>query len=117
MTAYYDFKAENGWYGVVGIGHSFELVKDKASLAVNFTTGAGDDNYNKYYFGVSGAKFEDGNVSVTLPYTLSSSWSITPGVQYTWLWDSTIKNAVGSNNLYFGKKDELVGSLAANYTF
>ncbi len=114
VSVYYDFKAENGFYYLASIGHSFEIQKDVASFALGFSTGLGSKDYNKFYFGSDKTALEDGNVTAALPYVINKSWTITPGAQYTWLWDSTIRDDAGG---LYRSKDEFVGSIKATYTF
>jgi hypothetical protein len=113
LTVYRDFKEANGFYATFGVAHSFEINK-AASLSIGASTGAADSDYNTYYFGVDKTKLNDGNVTASLAYKACDSLTITPGIQYTWLWDSAIRDA--ADTLYHGK-DQVVGSLKATYTF
>jgi uncharacterized protein (TIGR02001 family) len=109
----YDFKEADGFYFNAAISHSFELAK-AVSLDVGANVGYASSDYNEFYFGVADDKFNDGNVSLSLPWTACANWTFTPAVAYTWLLDSDIEDA--ANALYLDK-DQVVGSLKATYTF
>lgn len=113
LTVYRDFKEADGFYASFGVSQSFELCKE-ASLALGASVGAADRDYNKFYFGVNKTKLNDGNISLSLPCKLGDSLSITPGIQYTMLLDSTIEDA--ADGLY-RDKDAFVASLKASYAF
>ena len=90
LTIVRDIDEVDGFYASLACSRSFSLT-DKAALALGFSTGVGDKDYNAAYFGTDTAKLNDGNVSVSLPITITSSVTLTPQVQYTWLWDSEIR--------------------------
>jgi len=114
LSVYRDFREANGFYANIAFSHSIPLVEETASLDLGFSTGAADSDYNSYYFGVDKTKMNDGTVSASIPYKITDSLTIKPGVAYVWLWDSDIEDAADS--LYYGK-DQVVGSLTASLTF
>ena len=89
LTLVRDLDLIEGFYASLALSQTITL-SDKIGLALGFSTGVGDKDYNKGYFGVSKTKLNDGNVSAGLPIALTSSITLTPSVQYTWLWDSQI---------------------------
>jgi hypothetical protein len=110
----YDFKEADGFYANLAVSHSFELAKDKASLALGASVGAGSSDYNAFYFGVEDDALNDANVSLSVPVTITPNLTITPGVSYTMLLDSEIEDAAAA--LY--KDDNIVvGSIKASYAF
>ena len=114
LSVYYDFKEADGFYGSLSIGHSVELVKDKASMDLAFSTGAGSSDYNAFYFGKDDDALNDGNVSLAIPFKPCSAVTLTPAVQYTWLWDSDIEDAADA---LYKDKEQVVASIKASYTF
>lgn len=114
LSVYYDFKEADGFYASLGVAHSFELVKDKATLDLGFSTGAGSSDYNAFYFGQDDDALNDGNVSLAIPFKPCSAITLTPAIQYTWLWDSEIEDA--AEGLY-KDTDQVIGSIKASYTF
>ena len=95
LTLVRDIDEIGGFYASLAFSQSFSL-SDKVGLALGFSTGVGDADYNAGYFGTDKTKLNDGNISVGLPIALSSSVTLTPSVQYTWLWDSEIRDQASS---------------------
>jgi hypothetical protein len=91
LTLVRDIDLIDGFYASLAFSKNFTL-SDKIGLALGFSSGAGDKDYNKGYFGVEKAKLNDGNVSASLPIAITSSVTLTPLIQYTWLWDSEIRD-------------------------
>ncbi len=116
VTVSYDFEEVEGFYAAIELSHSLEI-SDMIALDLAFSTGAGDEEYNKYYFGLDDMKLNDGNVSAALPVTLSESWTVTPAITYTWLWDSDVKDSAKENDAYFNKDNLLWGGVTVAYTF
>lgn len=113
LSVYYDFKEADAFYATAGVSHSFAL-GEVASLDLGFSTGAGSSDYNAFYFGVDDDALNDGNVTAAVPFKPCEHVTLTPGVQYTWLWDSEIEDA--AEGLY-KDKDQFVASLKASYAF
>ena len=113
LTVYRDVDEVDGFYASLGVGHSFEL-SERVSLSLGFSMGGGDAEYNTIYFGVADTKLNDGNVSLGLPIKINDLFTVTPLVQYTWLWDSDLEDAAGV--LY--KDDSLVwGGVTLSMSF
>ena len=113
LSVYYDFKEVDSFYGNLGVSHSFEL-NDKASVGLSASVGYAGADYNAFYFGVDDDALNDANVGLTVPFTVTESLTITPGVQYTWLLDSDIED--GAEGLY-KDTEQVVGSIKASYAF
>lgn len=113
VTVYRDLDEVDGFYASLSLGHTFAIA-DTVSLSLAASAGYGDEDYNTVYFGVTDAKPNDGNVSVSLPIKLGGSLTLTPLLQYTWLLDGDIEDAAAG--LY---KDDggLWGGLTLSYTF
>lgn len=109
-----DVKEADGFYGSIGVAYSAELLKEALSLDLSASLGAGDADYNAYYFGVDAAALNDATATVSLTWTASDSFSMTPGVQYAVLVDDAIR--AGADDAY-GHKDAVVGSLSLTYAF
>ena len=97
LTLVRDVNEIDGFYASISFSQNVKLT-DQYSLALGFSTGAGDKDYNEGYFGTKKTKLNDGNVSASLPIPLSATVTLTPIVQYTWLWDSEIRGQ--SKSLY-----------------
>ena len=115
LSVYYDFKEADGFYGSLGVSHSFALL-DTVTLGLGATLGAADSDWAGYYFGDVGSGLTDWGVSASLPVALSGGWTVTPGVQYVALLDDA-KDAVDATGIYFGDTDKVVGSLKLSYAF
>ncbi|MFH0908865.1 MAG: hypothetical protein V1929_08890 [bacterium] len=113
LYVYYDFKEADSFYLTLGFSHTFTL-NDEVGLGMAFSSGWADKRYNEFYFDVNDSTFEDGNVTLSLPIKAGDSLLITPAVQYTWLWDSDLKDAA---DVQYKDKDQVVASLKAVYTF
>jgi hypothetical protein len=113
LAVYYDINEADGFYGSLGVSHSFELCS-AASADIAFSAGMADSDYNLYYWGVDDSALNDGNVSLSLPWTINDTWTITPIITYTWLWDSDIEDA--AEQVYLDK-DQVYGGVTASLTF
>jgi hypothetical protein len=109
-----DVKEANGFYGSLGAATAFDLLKETLSLDVSASLGAGDADYNAYYFGVDDAALNDATASASLTWTACECFSLSPGVQYSVLVDDAVRD--GAEEAY-GHKDAVVGSLSMTYSF
>ena len=113
LTVSYDVDAIDGFYGVLAVGHSFELT-DTVSLALSASLGAGDADYNAGYFGVDDAALNDLVAGLALPIAVLENLTVKPAVSYVYLPDADIRDAAET---VYGEKDAVVGSLVASYSF
>ena len=113
LTVYYDVDEIDGFYGVLAVGHGFEL-SDKISLALSASLGAGDADYNAGYFGVDDAALNDLVAGAALPIAVLENLTIKPAISYVYLPDSDIADAAEA---VYGEDDRWVGSVAASYAF
>lgn len=112
-TVYYDVDEIDGFYGMLAVGHSFELA-DKVSLAASAALGAGDADYNAGYFGLDDAALNDMTVGMAMPISLRDNLTVKPAISYVFLPDSDVADAAEA---IYGDKDRVVGSLVASYAF
>ena len=115
-TVYYDFGAVNAFYGLISISQSFEATKE-LSFDVTLSVGAGDSDYNTYYFGVDKVKLNDGNAKLGASYAFTESLSVSAYAMYTYLLDSSIRDSAKENDAYFNKGDILSGGVSLAYGF
>ena len=85
-----------------------------AALNASASVGYASADYNSFYFGTDDDALNDANIGLTVPFTVTESLTITPGVQYTWLLDNDIED--GAEGLY-KDTEQVVGSIKASYAF
>ena len=113
LSVYSDLDAIEGFYAVLGVGHSFTLC-EKASLVASASIGAGDKDYNTGYFGEDKSALNDMNVGLAIPIAVLENLTVKPAVSYTYLPDSKIADA---GKAIYGDDNQLVGSVTASYAF
>lgn len=113
LTVFCDVDQIDGFYGMLAVGHSFELT-DKISLAASASLGAADADYNAGYFGLDDAALNDVTVGLALPIAVLDNLTIKPAIGYVFLPDSDVADAAEA---IYGDKDRVVGSLVASYAF
>lgn len=116
LTVNYDFKEADGFYGSLGISHSF-AIDEKISLDLGATLGVADKDWGGFYFGKAEG-LTDYSVTASLPVALTDSFSVKPSVSYAALLGDA-KDAVeaAGDSLYYGKDDIFFFSLTASYAF
>jgi hypothetical protein len=115
-TLSYDFKEVDAFYGSVSVSEDFEATKE-LSFDITVSLGASDSTYNEYYFGVNDAALNDGNVKVGAGYAFNESVTLSAYAMYTYLLDSSIRDAAKENDAYFNKGDILSGGVSLGYGF
>lgn len=115
-SVYYDCDEVNGFYGVASMSQGFEVTKE-LNVDVTLSLGAADADYNETYFGVDDYALNDGNIKVGAGYAFSESLSLNGYVMYTYLMDSSIRDAAEENSAYFNKGDILSGGVSLGYSF
>ena len=113
LTVYRDVDEIDGTYGMVAVGHSFELA-EKVSLSLSASLGAADADYNAGYFGVDDAALNDLTVGAALPFAVLENLTVKPAISYVYLPDSDVRDAAEE---VYGEDDAVVGSLTASYAF
>ena len=113
LTVYRDVDEIDGTYGMVAVGHSFELA-EKVSLSLSASLGAADADYNAGYFGVDDAALNDLTVGAALPFAVLENLTVKPAINYVYLPDSDVRDAAEA---LYGEDDAVVGSLTASYAF
>lgn len=110
----YDFDEAEAFYGSIGVSHGVDVTEAfNAELALSL--GAGDSDYNLYYFGIDDEALNDATATLTLTYAISESVSLGGYVTYMKLVDSDIEDAADAT--YFNDGDEVVGGGTLSYTF
>ncbi len=91
LTVFYDFTEADGFYATFGIGHSYALTDDgNLTLDLGASIGAGDSEYNEYYFGEDKDAFSDVNVSAGLAYQITENLSAGLSLHYAEIVDSDL---------------------------
>lgn len=90
-AVYYDFDAAEGFYATVGVDHNMDVF-ETVNLDFSFSLGYGGSGYNTLYYGVDKNAFDDSTFKVSATIELNDSLSLVPYVQYSWFWDSEIKD-------------------------
>lgn len=94
IAAYHDFKEINGTYFVLSTGYSKTF--DNVTIGLSGSVGYGSASYNKGYFGIDSAAFNDLTLGLTASIKAADNLTVTPIVQYVTLLDSDIRNAAKS---------------------
>ncbi|MFO7534679.1 MAG: TorF family putative porin [Kiritimatiellia bacterium] len=113
LSVYRDVEEADGFYASFALSKTYKI-GDKTTLGLSASLGAGDEDYNAFYFGVDDAALNDVNAGATLSFALSDTVTLVPGVQYTWLPDPDIRD--GAEALYFDT-EQLTGSLKLTLIF
>lgn len=124
FTAYYDFE-KDGIYCALSVAHSREWADGRVAADVNLSLGAGDENYNSESLddlvGARASTYDpedpelvDLTVSLELPLKAGDLWEITPGVTYSSLVGSELRDAVKEAGR---DASEVVFSLSAGAAF
>ena len=114
VAAYYDFDEIEGTYLMLTGGYSTKRMNDKVCPGMSACIGFGTDQYNKGYFGVDKAAFNDLTLTGSVGCTLGKNLVLTPVVQYVRLLDSEIREASKSR---YKDDSQVVGSIKLSYTF
>ena len=113
LTAYRDVDEIDGTYGMLSLGHTFELA-EKVSLSLSASLCAADADYNAGYFGLDDAALNDLTVGAALPIAVLENLTVKPAISYAYLPDSDVRDAAEA---LYGEDDAVVGSLTASYAF
>jgi outer membrane scaffolding protein for murein synthesis (MipA/OmpV family) len=114
LSVYRDVEEADGFYATLGLSKEYAFNEEKTTLGLSASLGGGDQDYNDFYFGVKDDALNDVTVGASLAHAFTDAVTLTPGVLYSSLVDSDIRD--GARELY-GKSDELVGSLTLTVTF
>lgn len=97
LTVYRDVGEGEGTYAQAALAWT-KPVCSNVSFTLSGSAGYADATYDAFYFGVDKAAVSDGNIGAMLAIKATDAITITPMVQYTVLFDSTVKEA--AKNLY-----------------
>jgi hypothetical protein len=113
LSVYRDLDEADGFYASFGLSKTM-AVADKTSLCLSASVGAGDEDYNAFYFGVEEAALNDVNVCASVAYAMTDKITVTPCLQYTWLPDSDIRD--GAREVYLDD-EQVVGGVKLSVIF
>ncbi len=113
ITAFYDFKEIKGTYYTIGTKYNSSYDDGKIILGVSGSVGYGSAAYNKGYFGINRAKFNDVTLGVTASVAAADNLRVVSQVQYVTFPDSDIKNAAKS---WYKDNQQVVYSLKLSYS-
>ncbi len=113
LSAYYDVDEAQGLYVTGSVGKSFDLVKDKLSLALGASIGASSARSNAFYYGVDRAAFADVGASATLKYSVTPAFAISPYLKLSEILDHGLREALDDGP---GSFQAVVG-VNVTYTF
>ena len=106
----------NAFYGLVSVSQGYEVTKE-LSLDATLSLGAATATTTNTYFGVDDDALNDGNAKVGASYAFNESISLNAYAMYTYLLDSSIRDAAKENDAYFNKGDILSGGVSLGYSF
>lgn len=106
IAAYYEAKEIEGFYITAGLSAEFK-VTEKWTLGIGTSLGLGDEDYNKFTWGVDDAALNDFNLSVSMSAAIDERSSISIGVNYTELLDSDIADAAEDDTTGWQQSDSV----------
>jgi len=113
VALYHDFDEIKGTYFVASSGYSHAFEKEGVTAAISGAVGYGTAGYNKGYFGVNSAAFNDLTLTASAAIKAADNLTLTPAVQYVSLLNRDIRNAAKS---VFKDNHQAVYSLKLSYT-
>ena len=111
LAVFYDFDEIEGFYFLGKIESSITLIP-KLSLDLSFSTGYGDQNFIRGYFGWDESLVLDGVISAVWTYTLSERISLSAGGQYMFLFSGSLRQFLSENS-----RQKLTGTISFAYDF
>ena len=114
LTVVKDIDEAEGYYAAAGLSYSHDLITDSLTVDMGASLGFASAAYNRFYFGVDRDTWNDVNVAASITYSVTEALALTPGVQYTWLLDSDIRDGAATT---YGEKDRFLGSIKLTYDF
>jgi len=95
----------DGLYVSFGIEKTFQLI-EPLNLTTCVSTGWANKGYNRYYFGLSEAEWNDGLLSLDLEYAFSEGITLAAKISWSWLWREDLRRTADqlylSNSALFG---------------
>jgi hypothetical protein len=114
LAVYYDFGEADSFYWLASLAHSASIGKSLV-LSASASIGYGAAGYNKFYFGVDDAAFnDDASVGVSLAWSAVPRLTVTPACQFVTIADPDIADA--ADDLY-KDKHRTVFSVKTSYAF
>ena len=106
ITVYFDVDQAQGFYGTLGLSHSFDLPDSESvswSLDLATSVGLGSSQYVDFYFGVHDAAFTDFYAEGSLPVTIFDQLTISPYIGVAMVLDNSLRAQMDqSDNFLFG---------------
>jgi uncharacterized protein (TIGR02001 family) len=109
---YYDYDLAEGFFGTLGLGKDFELAEN-ISASLFSTLGAGDDDYNMFYYGTTAAVAAL-DVGASASYAINDTVSVGVTVVWTSLIDGDIRDNADAAGL---DEDMLWGGINLSASF
>ena len=113
LTVYYDYGEADSLYASGSLAYTAKF-NDALCMNLNASLGYGAEGYNSFYFGINEAALNDGNIGVSMTWTVCPNLSLTPAYQYTMLVDQDIESAAA---VLYKDRDQSVFSVKATFTF
>ena len=113
ITVCHDFKEINGTYYALGTTYNKSFNNGNINFGLSGSVGYGSAAYNKGYFGINNAAFNDMTLGITASIKASHNLKVIPLVQYVTLLDSAIRNAAKS---LYKDNQQVVYSLRLSYS-
>jgi uncharacterized protein (TIGR02001 family) len=101
VTLYYDVDEIDGLYVLFSAGHSLE-VTEVIGLDLGAGVGLANADYNDGYFGVDDGAFVDMVFSADLSWAATDNITLSGGIAYMALLDSSLKDASSDDDKFYG---------------
>jgi len=101
LTLYYDMDDADGFYALMSVGHSFDLMDNElysvdadmisASLDLSASAGWASENWNDFYYGAAHSTFVDVVAGASLPIGITDYVTVTPSAAYSTVVDGALR--------------------------
>lgn len=102
VSVYYDFDEADGFYGTLGVAHSFEIPKivEPVSMSLDLSAkiGVATKNWNNFYYGADHTAFVDFVTSASLPVAIGDNVTIAPTISYSTVVDKTLSSKAANDH-------------------
>ncbi|MBI3986460.1 MAG: hypothetical protein HY343_06050 [Lentisphaerae bacterium] len=115
IEAYYDIDEINGGYIQGSVEHTEDLIEDRLSATLQFSSGYADKASNEGNFGIEQDDWNDGAASLSAEWVVLDGLTLTPSFQYAWLWKQEFRDA--AEIVYYNDGNPWVASIALAYEF
>ena len=106
VTLYQDVDEADGLYVNASVGHTFEDVfhlSETIAMSIDLAAslGWGSSKHNDFYYGSDDSGLADAVISAGFPVDLGRGWTLTPSVNYSWLLDNGIRDAMDDDDNFW----------------